>query len=441
MKQWKHICLKWNEFIKRILRKESIFKRLNLSFLGLLLGAAAFITFFSFDKYSKEIIWNLKQNAAMQVQNICLKMEDIMREYEDVALQFYDDARVLQAAVENAEADQNGEKGKEDNIALIEEKLYTMSRQRKHIKNVQFVTPGRQYHMMEENGYRRGGTIRNLTEFYNKTYYQEPQEKHGYPVWFEDAGQSETFYENEQSVYGFGSIVTLGVAVYNPYTREFLGVLFININIEAFEAAADGYEGGPEGNMFLTGKDSVVQGFAPSIYAPSFPKDKTIFDDMKEKQKDSVRKRIEERDVLFAYENIPGTDMSVVYLGNMDRLLEESDIISLHVPLNDKTRGMIGAKEIGKMKKTAVLINTARGPIVDSKALAEALKEGRLAGAGVDVFEQEPPVPSDHPLFSAPNTIVTPHAAFATKEAMVKRAVTVFENVDFYLKGTPRNVM
>ena len=126
---------------------------------------------------------------------------------------------------------------------------------------------------------------------------------------------------------------------------------------------------------------------------------------------------------------------------DMDRLLEESDIISLHVPLNDKTRGMIGAKEIGKMEKTAVLINTARGPIVDSKALAEALKEGRLAGAGVDVFEQEPPVPSDHPLFSAPNTIVTPHAAFATKEAMVKRAVTVFENVDFYLKGTPRNVM
>ncbi len=216
-------CLKWNEFIKRILRKESIFKRLNLSFLGLLLGAAAFITFFSFDKYSKEIIWNLKQNAAMQVQNICLKMEDIMREYEDVALQFYDDARVLQAAVENAEADQNGEKGKEDNIALIEEKLYTMSRQRKHIKNVQFVTPGRQYHMME---------------------------KHGYPVGFEDAGQSETFYETEQSVYGFGSIVTLGVAVYDPYTREFLGVLFININIEAFEAAADGYEGGPEGYGF-----------------------------------------------------------------------------------------------------------------------------------------------------------------------------------------------
>ena len=92
------------------------------------------------------------------------------------------------------------------------------------------------------------------------------------------------FIGNEQSVYGFGSIVTLGVAVYDPYTREFLGVLFININIEAFEAAADGYEGGPEGNTFLTGKDSVVQGFAPSIYAPSFPKNKTIFEGYERKR-------------------------------------------------------------------------------------------------------------------------------------------------------------
>lgn len=133
---------------------------------------------------------------------------------------------------------------------------------------------------------------------------------------------------------------------------------------------------------------------------------------------------------------IPG----ITYVG-LDKLLEESDIVSLHVPLNDKTKGLIGAEEIGRMKKTAVLINTARGPVVDSSALAEALKEGRIAGAGVDVFENEPPVSADHPLFSAPNTIVTPHVAFATKEAMVKRAVTVFENVDLYLKGTPQNVM
>ena len=133
---------------------------------------------------------------------------------------------------------------------------------------------------------------------------------------------------------------------------------------------------------------------------------------------------------------IPG----ITYV-ELDTLLEESDIISLHVPLNDATRGMIGAEEIQKMKKSAVLINTARGPVTDANALSEALKAGRNAGACVDVFENEPPVAADHPLFSAPNTIVTPHIAFATREAMVKRAVTVFENVKLYLKGTPQNVM
>lgn len=133
---------------------------------------------------------------------------------------------------------------------------------------------------------------------------------------------------------------------------------------------------------------------------------------------------------------IPG----ITYV-ELDTLLEESDIISLHVPLNDATRGMIGAEEIQKMKKSAVLINTARGPVTDANALSEALKAGRIAGACVDVFENEPPVAADHPLFSAPNTIVTPHIAFATREAMVKRAVTVFENVKLYLKGTPQNVI
>ena len=133
---------------------------------------------------------------------------------------------------------------------------------------------------------------------------------------------------------------------------------------------------------------------------------------------------------------IPG----ITYV-ELDTLLEESDIISLHVPLNDATRGMIGAEEIQKMKKSDVLINTARGPVTDANALSEALKAGRIAGACVDVFENEPPVAADHPLFSAPNTIVTPHIAFATREAMVKRAVTVFENVKLYLKGTPQNVM
>ena len=133
---------------------------------------------------------------------------------------------------------------------------------------------------------------------------------------------------------------------------------------------------------------------------------------------------------------IPG----VKYL-ELAELLQECDIISLHIPLNADTKGMIGREQLEMMKPGAVLINTARGPVVDSQALADALRDGTIAGACIDVFEQEPPIDTGHPLFQAPHTIVAPHVAFATEEALVKRAVTVFENVDRYLAGEPQNVM
>ena len=124
-----------------------------------------------------------------------------------------------------------------------------------------------------------------------------------------------------------------------------------------------------------------------------------------------------------------------------ETLLKEADIVSLHTPLTAETRGLIGKEELALMKPSAILINTARGPVVDSEALAEALNEGKIAGAGVDVFEMEPPVPSNHPLLNAKNVVATPHVAFATKEALVKRAVIVFANVVKWLNGEPQNVI
>ena len=134
--------------------------------------------------------------------------------------------------------------------------------------------------------------------------------------------------------------------------------------------------------------------------------------------------------------DIPG----ITYV-DMDTLLSSCDIVSLHTPLNSETKGLIGKEELAKMKPSAILINTSRGPVVDSAALADALNNGRLAGAGIDVFETEPPIAKDHPLLTAKNVIATPHVAFATKEALEKRAVIVFDNVDKWLKGTPQNVM
>ncbi|EKQ55484.1 MULTISPECIES: 2-hydroxyacid dehydrogenase [unclassified Clostridium] len=125
----------------------------------------------------------------------------------------------------------------------------------------------------------------------------------------------------------------------------------------------------------------------------------------------------------------------------LDTLMATCDIVSLHVPLNESTKGLINSEKLSLMKENAILINTARGPVVDSAALAEALNSGKIAGAGVDVFEVEPPIPVDHVLFGAKNLIVTPHVAFATAEAFEKRAIIVFDNIEKWLRGTPQNVM
>lgn len=143
---------------------------------------------------------------------------------------------------------------------------------------------------------------------------------------------------------------------------------------------------------------------------------------------------------VYAYSRTAKELNGVEYV-DLDTLLSTCDIVSLHVPLNNATRGLISKEKISLMKKTAVLINTARGPVVDSRALADALNKGKIAGAGVDVFETEPPIDPGHPLLNAKNLIATPHVAFATKEALIKRAVMVFDNIKAFLDGSPKNIM
>ena len=133
-------------------------------------------------------------------------------------------------------------------------------------------------------------------------------------------------------------------------------------------------------------------------------------------------------------------DAGVQYV-SLDELLEQSDFVSLHVPLTDATRGLINAEALAKMRQGAVLLNTARGPVVDSAALAAALNAGKLAGAGIDVFEGEPPIAKDHPLCSAKNTVLTPHVAFASREALETRADIVFANIEKWLAGAPQNIV
>ncbi|MEY8437779.1 2-hydroxyacid dehydrogenase [Atopobiaceae bacterium 24-176] len=133
-------------------------------------------------------------------------------------------------------------------------------------------------------------------------------------------------------------------------------------------------------------------------------------------------------------------DAGVSYRG-LDALLAESDIVTLHLPLTEATRGFIDAEKICAMKKGAVLVNCARGPIVDATALADALTSGHLAGAAVDVFDQEPPLDPANPLLSAPNAVLTPHIGYLTQEAMERRAQIAFSNVTAFCEGNPQNVV
>ncbi|MEW8957371.1 2-hydroxyacid dehydrogenase [Clostridium sp.] len=133
-------------------------------------------------------------------------------------------------------------------------------------------------------------------------------------------------------------------------------------------------------------------------------------------------------------------ELGVEYV-TLEELLSRSDIVSLHTPLNEETKGLINKERIALMKKSSILINVARGPVVDSDALAEALNNGDIAGAGIDVFEVEPPIKSNHPLLSSKNTLVTPHVAFASEESMIKRANIVFDNVYSWIDGEEKNIV
>jgi D-3-phosphoglycerate dehydrogenase len=125
---------------------------------------------------------------------------------------------------------------------------------------------------------------------------------------------------------------------------------------------------------------------------------------------------------------------------SLDELMSRADVVSVHVRNSPEARGLIGVREIERMKPSAILINTARAAIVDQEALLAALREGRIAGAGLDVFLQEP-LPPDHSWRDLDNVVLTPHVGWVTEEASARLAAMPVENILAYLAGAPRNVV
>jgi glycerate dehydrogenase len=128
------------------------------------------------------------------------------------------------------------------------------------------------------------------------------------------------------------------------------------------------------------------------------------------------------------------------WYGDIHHLARESDVISLHCPLTEETRGIIDEPVLDIMKETSFLINTARGPLVDEKALYQALKDKKIAGAGLDVLSKEPPK-EDSPLFGLDNVLITPHIAWAAKESRERLMKIAYENLKSFLEGKPVNLV
>lgn len=143
---------------------------------------------------------------------------------------------------------------------------------------------------------------------------------------------------------------------------------------------------------------------------------------------------------VMAYTRTP-KDLPDVELVPLETLFSEADIVSLHILATPQTVGMVNMNLLSRMKSTAILINTARGTLVDCLALSQALRDGRIAGAAIDVYEHEPPLESDHPLLKAPNTILLPHIAYATREAIDARTTIVLNNIKAWLMQKPQNVV
>ena len=156
----------------------------------------------------------------------------------------------------------------------------------------------------------------------------------------------------------------------------------------------------------------------------------------------AIGKEVGRRAAALGMQILPYDVVTQPGLVDFEMMVKESDVITLHMPLTPQTKNMFGAKELKMMKSTAILINTARGGLVDEAALAEALKNGTIAGAGFDVLTKEPPKDGNILLdLKLPNLIVTPHVAWASQEAMQILADQLIDNVEAFVAGKPQNVV
>lgn len=306
----------------RNLRKVRIFPRLLLSFVSLILIAVTCITLISFRTYANEIESEAQDYLSLLVSNVAMKIREQLSQAELDARGFYSDPGLLRALSDN----ENGEldaASRENNTLLVEHALNALKSWQKDYTSIHFITPTRQYAMMDESGYRRGGVVKRLSSFYDSPFYLEALKRRGYPVWIDATRRTDVFFRNEQSVYGIGNCVSLCVAVYREASdpESFLGVLVFNIDVNMFVEALQGYETYHDGNTFMIGEDGLALGFNPSLSAPSLPSDPAVTRKLLSLENSAEYESDGGKALLLSVRRVEGTSFRAVHIVERDQLL------------------------------------------------------------------------------------------------------------------------
>ncbi|MEG2512365.1 MAG: sensor histidine kinase [Acetivibrio sp.] len=324
----KKITKKINSYITSLLRHVGIFKRLIVVFVVLSVLTSAFISLYSFDKYVKEIKTNIVKYLSLLVSNVVIGMDNSLNSYVDNAISFYDDDDILHALEVNNLMYQKGNKidkqRHKENKQFIELRLNELQKGNKYIKSIQFVTPFEQYYMANKQGYNRGSSIKNLSEFYESIFYLDTKAANGYPVWFDSSEQANTFYKTESSLYGLANTFTLGIAVYNSKDRTFLGVLIYNIDRSVFNENLEEYSFYDDGNTYLVGTEGIIFGINPTLNAPILPADMIFKEQMFYGDSGTLERSVGDTNVFISYKQVLGTDFYVAHVVKESSLLKKA---------------------------------------------------------------------------------------------------------------------
>lgn len=305
----------------------TIFQRLILIFSILVILPASFITIFSYQKYVGEIESNMDRFISLLVQNVAVQADDNFNSFEQNALRFYSNKTVLEALVENSklnetEKKKNKKKIYDENTRMVGQKLNGLAQENRNIVNILFITPKEQYYMINDYGFRRGGSVRDLEGFHNSQYYKKAVEQQGYPVWFDTLRGSDIFYANENNIFGLTDCITMSTAVYNPTDRTLLGVLIYNIDIDVFTDSMTNYSFYSSGNTMLIGQSGTILGINPTILEPNLQGNLDFMKDIQQNIQGSYSGNIDGTNVYLCYKKLSKANLYVTHIVNKDILMK-----------------------------------------------------------------------------------------------------------------------